>query len=74
MEEKVRVLRCPFYVEHDGDPRKRRIRCESPVPGSTMVLRFDTCRDYNTQMDVFCCGCWEKCEVSRMVTEAKYGD
>ena len=74
MNQETRTLRCPLYIEHEEDPRKRRIRCESPVPGSTMTMRFDTLADYNSQMGIFCCGCWEKCEVSRMVMASRYED
>ena len=64
---------CPFY-KFDVGQQKRRIVCEGIVEKSTLELRFSRKRDYDTQLNVFCCEHYKKCEVYRMLMEAKYDE
>lgn len=61
---------CPFYKSDDG--QKRRIICEGLVDKSTLALTYRRRNDYETQLSVFCCEHYKKCEVYRMIMEAKY--
>ena len=63
---------CPFY-KFDDD-RKRRIICEGLVDNSTLALTYRQREDYSTQLGVFCCEHFKKCEVYRMLMEAKYDE
>ena len=63
---------CPFYKYDDG--KKRRIICEGLVDKSTLALTYRHKDDYDTQLRVFCCEHYKKCEVYRMIMEAKYED
>ena len=63
---------CPFFRSSvDG---KRRIVCEGIVDKSTLALTFNRKTDYNTQMSVFCCEHYKRCEVYRMIMAAKYDE
>ena len=57
---------CPFYRSDDG---KNKIVCEGIVDDSSVVLNFRKKIDYNTQMKVFCCEHYDRCEVYRMLME-----
>lgn len=63
---------CPFYKFDDG--QKRRIVCEGIVDKSTLALTYRHRCDYDTQLNVFCCEHYKKCEVYRMIMDAKYDD
>lgn len=63
-------VQCPFYHSDDG---KHNIACEGIVDGSTLVSKFRKQKDYETQIGVFCCGHYAKCELYRMLM-AKYED
>ena len=63
---------CPFYRSDDGG--KKRIICEGIVDRSTLALTYRRRCDYDTQLDVFCCEHYKKCEVYRMLMEAKYDE
>ena len=63
-------VRCPFYKYDDG---RRRITCEGLVDQSSLALIYHQRALYDTQMTVFCCEHYEKCEVYRMLME-KYED
>lgn len=60
---------CPFYASDDG---AHRIVCEGIVDESSLALWFSRRADYETQMSVFCCQHYEKCEIYRMLMESKY--
>ena len=63
---------CPFFK---SDVYKiRRINCEGIVDESTLALTFQRKQDYETQLDVFCCEHYKKCEVYRMLMAAKYDE
>lgn len=59
-------VQCPFYKYDDG---KRRITCEGLVDDSSLALIYQRKSDYETQINVFCCKHYEKCEVYRMLME-----
>lgn len=62
-------VRCPFYLYDDG---KRRIICEGLIDDSSLALIYKRKADYETQITVFCCEHYEKCEVYRLLMENKY--
>lgn len=64
-------VQCPFYKYDDG---KQRITCEGLVDNSSLALIYQKRRDYETQMGVFCCEHYKRCEVYRMLMEAKYDE
>ena len=64
-------VQCPFYKYDDG---KQRITCEGLVDNSSLALIYQKRRDYETQMSVFCCEHYKRCEVYRMLMEAKYDE
>lgn len=55
---------CPFYKYDDG---KRRITCEGLVDNSSLALVYHKKADFDTQIGVFCCEHYTKCEVYRML-------
>lgn len=57
-------VRCPFYMYDDG---KSRITCEGLVDRSSLALVYHKKADFDTQLDVFCCEHYTKCEVFRML-------
>lgn len=61
---------CPFW-KRDGTTRngKREIHCEGLMAGNEIILRYDHPADYRIQMDVFCCGRPDRCEVYRILME-----
>lgn len=64
-------VRCPFYRHDDG---RNRITCEGIVDDSSLALHFFKRLDFHKQMEVFCTGKYENCEICRMLNEYKYGD
>lgn len=60
---------CPFYKYDDG---KQRITCEGLVDDSSLALIYHQKIDYETQINVFCCENYKRCEVYRMLMENKY--
>lgn len=62
---------CPFYKSDDG---KAKIICEGPIDKSRLSITFGTRRDYDAQIDIFCCQHYDKCEIYRMVYQAKYDE
>lgn len=59
-------VQCPFFRDDDG---KRRITCEGLIEGSTLALLYRNRRDFELQMQVFCCEHYRKCEIHRMLME-----
>lgn len=59
-------VQCPFYKFDDG---KRRITCEGIIEDSSLALIYHNRQDYETQIDVFCCKNYEKCEVYRLLID-----
>ena len=64
-------VQCPFYKFDDG---KQRITCEGLVDDSSLALIYHQRKDFDTQIDVFCCEHYKKCEVYRMLMQAKYDE
>ena len=62
--------KCPFckYDDHQA----KRIVCEGIVDKSWLALNYHHKKDYDTQMNVFCCEHYRKCEIYRMLMENKY--
>lgn len=58
---------CPFY--RFDDTRKHRIVCEGLVDRSTIALTYELKAGYNTQIKVFCCEHYKKCEIYRVLME-----
>lgn len=63
---------CPFYLSDDR--QRRRIICEGIVDRSTLALTYRQRSDYDTQLGVFCCEHYQKCEIYNMLMAAKYDD
>ena len=63
-------VQCPFYKYDDG---KRRITCEGIIEDSSLALIYHNKNDYETQINVFCCQHYTKCEVYRLLID-KYPD
>lgn len=61
-------VQCPFYKFDDG---KRRITCEGIIDDSSFALIYHRKTDYETQIEVFCCRNYTKCEVYRLL-KSKY--
>lgn len=59
-------VKCPFYKYDDG---KKRITCEGIVDNSSLALIYHYRTDYETQINVFCCEHYQKCEVYRILME-----
>ena len=64
--------RCPFFKFDEY--KKNRIVCEGLVEKSSLALIYCRKTDYDTQLRVFCCEHYKKCEVYRMILEAKYDE
>ena len=71
----VRV-KCPFYQYDDSISKGgiQRIVCEGIVPGSVLMSCYKTKKDRNIQLDTFCCEYFDRCEIYRMLMDAKYTD
>jgi hypothetical protein len=59
--------KCPFYKF--DDERRKRIVCEGIVDNSTLALTYRQKEDYDTQLCVFCCEHYKKCEVYNMLMQ-----
>ena len=57
---------CPFYQSDDG---KRRIVCEGITADSNLSQYFRKKNIFETQMKVFCCKHYSKCELYRLLME-----
>lgn len=63
-------VQCPFFKYDDG---ARRITCEGIIDDSSLTLIYHRKCDYETQIKVFCCEYYRKCEVYRMLVD-KYNE
>lgn len=59
-------VQCPFYKSDDG---RGRITCEGLVDESSLTLSYRQRGDYEIQIGAYCCGCYDRCEVFRMLME-----
>ena len=57
-------VKCPYYKYDDG---KRRITCEGLVDDSSLALIYQKKADFDTQISVFCCEHYQKCELFRLL-------
>ena len=60
---------CPFYRNDE----RNKVICEGCGEAEAIVLCFRYTQERNKQIRLFCAGCYEKCEVYRMISE-KYAD
>lgn len=63
-------VQCPFYKYDDG---RRHITCEGLIDKSSITLNYLIRRDFNKQLEVFCCEHYKKCEIYRTLME-KYDE
>ena len=62
--------RCPYFKGESR--REHRITCEGVGDATSLQLIFaNRERQRKLQIRVFCEGCYEKCEVYRMLAEAE---
>ncbi len=59
-------VKCPFYKTDDG---KRHITCEGVVKDSSLINAYRRRHEFDTQISVFCSGCYQNCEVYRMLVQ-----
>lgn len=59
-------VHCPFYKYDDG---RRRITCEGITEDSSLALIYRKKTDFETQIRVFCCEHYERCEIYRILME-----
>ena len=57
---------CPFYKYDDG---RRRITCEGITEDSSLALIYRKKSDFETQIRVFCCEHYKRCEIYRILME-----
>lgn len=55
---------CPMYIDDDG---RKYIKCEGIVDKSYVSINFRHKRDFEGQMEIFCCKKYENCETYRML-------
>lgn len=60
-------VQCPFFKF--DDMKQKRISCEGIVDDSTLALIYCRRKDYEKQLEVFCCEHYKKCEAYRMLME-----
>lgn len=65
-------VQCPFFKFDDG--KQKRIVCEGFVDKSSLALIYCRRKDYEKQLNVFCCEYYKKCEVYNMIYATKYDD
>ena len=64
-------VQCPFWQKDDG---RSFIQCEGMGDAHSSTHRFDNKAKYETQMFVFCCEHYKKCEYYRMLMKTKYDE
>ena len=68
----LKYSQCPFYKYDDS--QAKRIVCEGVIDESWLALNYHRKKDYDTQLSVFCCEYYKKCEIYRMLMENKYDE
>lgn len=63
----LRDVKCPFYLERQGD--RFRIKCEGPVKNTSVQLTFRG--NKRRYFRSFCCRDYKRCQIYQMV-QAKY--
>lgn len=62
--------RCPYFREEDA--RRHSITCAGVGEAYSTILSYGNReRERQRQITLFCEGCFEKCEVYRMLAEAE---
>lgn len=61
-------IKCPYWHAHNN----REILCESHIPDSRIVFKFDSDKKKKIQQRIFCEGCYERCEHYITVTHFKW--
>lgn len=69
----TRVI-CPFYQYDESVSKSQRIVCEGIAPDSVIVLSYKFKKDRKIQLETFCCEYFDRCEIYRMLMDAKYAD
>lgn len=59
-------VRCPFYKSDDA---KQKLVCEGITEESNLSQHFRSKHGLETQLQVFCCEHYTKCEIYRMLIE-----
>lgn len=59
-------VQCPFYKEDDG---KFSIICEGFGDARYLKQMFHNKTQYETQISVFCCEHYKRCEIYRLLME-----
>lgn len=69
-EQRLRMpdIQCPFYIADQS----REIVCEGCGDAESLQLRYRKMIQKKKQLEVFCCGSYQKCEIYRMLMETKY--
>lgn len=57
-------VKCPFYRNDDG---KRQVTCEGVCEGAECALIFRRRSELKRQLEVFCCGWYQRCEIYKAV-------
>lgn len=63
----LRDVKCPFYLERQGD--QFRIKCEGPVKNTSVQLTFRG--NKRRYFRAFCCRDYKRCRIYQML-QAKY--
>ena len=61
---------CPFFRRDDGS---HRITCEGLIPRGSLTVYFERKKDFEQQMEIFCCQNWRCCEIYRVAMD-KYDE
>lgn len=65
-------IRCPFY--RDMERQGQKIICEGLEDRSSIILAYRKKQMWMRQMNTFCCGRYEACEIYQAIMQAKYLD
>lgn len=63
---------CPFYRYHDT--KRRCIGCEGYTDACSIGTHFNSLEAYARQLEVYCSGRYDYCELYRMIYTAKYAE
>ena len=54
----AQYIRCPYFIAHS----ERAILCNGVIPGTRTEHKFKYAAEKTKQQNIFCEGCYEKCE------------
>lgn len=66
----AQFILCPYFKAHS----EKAILCEGIIPDTRSEQRFERAADKKTQQEVFCEGCYEKCEHYLAVKHFRWED